>query len=185
MLSGRGRPRFSRSVLPLVFGAEQAAALQFRDHQLDEIVERARQIRRHDVEAVAGAFDEPLLHVVGDLLGRADEHDLGARAGHPLAELADRQLLPPRHRDDAVERALAAVGRRQIVRQRLVQRILGQVDVAEHGRQDLAPDHRVDQRLDEVVVLVRLCLGRGHDHAQARHDLEMIGIAAVFAHAAP
>ena len=52
---------------------------------------------------------EPFLHVVGDLLRRAVDRVLAARAGDALAELADGQVLAPRHRDDAVVVALAAV----------------------------------------------------------------------------
>src|SRR5215470_9991932 len=45
-----------------VFGPEQAAPLQLRNHQRDEVVERAGQIGRHHVEAVAGVGAEPFLH---------------------------------------------------------------------------------------------------------------------------
>jgi hypothetical protein len=45
----------------LVFGAKQAAPLQFRHDMPNEIVESAREIWRHDVEAVCGAAIKPLL----------------------------------------------------------------------------------------------------------------------------
>src|SRR5262249_4631719 len=53
----------------LIVGAEQAALLQFRDHHVHEVVVLARNVGRHDAEAVAGAGLEPGLHVVGDLPG--------------------------------------------------------------------------------------------------------------------
>ena len=55
----------------LVVAAEQAAALQFRHDEIDEIGERAGEIRRQDVEPVGRALDEPFLERVGDPLRRA------------------------------------------------------------------------------------------------------------------
>ena len=50
----------------LVVAAEQAAALQFRHHQIDKIGERAGEIGRQDVETVGRALDEPFFQRVGD-----------------------------------------------------------------------------------------------------------------------
>src|SRR6185503_3640858 len=56
----------------LVLGAEDAAALQLGHDLVDEVVEPARQVGEHDVEAVGGFGLEPLLHLVGDHRRRAD-----------------------------------------------------------------------------------------------------------------
>src|SRR5260370_40521317 len=53
--------------LALVGLAEQAAALQFGNHQVDEVVQAARHNRRVDVEAVAGLLGVPGLDLVADL----------------------------------------------------------------------------------------------------------------------
>ena len=77
-----------------VLGAEQAASLQFGHDVVDEVVEPAGQVRRHDVEAVGGALVEPVLDLVGDLLGGAGEDPVAAAAGEPLDQLADGEALP-------------------------------------------------------------------------------------------
>ena len=59
----------------------------------------------------------------------------------------DGQLLLARHVDHVLERALARVRLRQVLRHRVVERIARQVDVAEHHRQDLPRHDRMDQRL--------------------------------------
>ena len=51
----------------VIIGPEQAARLQFRDHQVDKIVESTGQIGRLHQEAVGAAVEEPCLHIVGDL----------------------------------------------------------------------------------------------------------------------
>src|SRR3546814_2882230 len=61
-----------------VFLAEQATALEFGHDELDELLIGARDVGGGDDEAVARTLDEPLLHLVGDLLRAADEGDLGA-----------------------------------------------------------------------------------------------------------
>src|SRR5690606_32288807 len=50
----------------LVLAPEQAAALQLGYDVVDEILERAGQRRRHQVEAVRAAVADPMLHAVGD-----------------------------------------------------------------------------------------------------------------------
>ena len=49
----------------------QAAALQFGDHQADEILKCAGNVGRCGDESVAGALNEPLFELVGDVLGAA------------------------------------------------------------------------------------------------------------------
>src|SRR3546814_4824003 len=71
-----------------VFLAEQATALEFGHDELDELLIGARDVGGGDDEAVARTLDEPLLHLVGDLLRAADEGDLGAAAAGDLHEVA-------------------------------------------------------------------------------------------------
>ena len=56
---------------PLIVGAEQAALLQDRHHELHEILKAFVEIRRHHVEAVGCVINEPVLQGVGDAFGRA------------------------------------------------------------------------------------------------------------------
>src|ERR1700722_5645407 len=64
----------------LVLAAEQAAALQFGDDPVDELVEPTRDPWEHDVEPVAGVAVEPLLHLVGDGLRGADHRQAAIAA---------------------------------------------------------------------------------------------------------
>src|SRR5436305_14484037 len=91
-----------------VFAAEEAAALQFGDDAVDEIVEAARDPWEHDVEAVAGGAVEPFLHLVGDRLRRADHREAAVAAGD-LGQLADCQIVAPGALDDPLAAALAGV----------------------------------------------------------------------------
>src|ERR1700759_5428537 len=78
-----GRPRQTEIFAQgraFVFAAEQAAPLQFGNDLLDEIFEAARENRKHDGKPV-GAFGlEPLLHLVGNGLWRADHREAGIAA---------------------------------------------------------------------------------------------------------
>src|SRR5262245_6920074 len=68
----RGWPRQTKVIAqrgPRIVAPEQAAPLQLGHDEVDEIVERARKIGRHDDEAVGHAAGEPLLEFVGDALG--------------------------------------------------------------------------------------------------------------------
>src|SRR3546814_2318951 len=73
-----------------VFLAEQATALEFGHDELDELLIGARDVGGGDDEAVARTLDEPLLHLVGDLLRAADDGDLGAAAEIGRASWWDR-----------------------------------------------------------------------------------------------
>src|SRR4051794_27663434 len=65
-------PEIFAQCLALIFGTEQAAALQLGHDQLHELLAPAWQMRWCNVEAVAGAVLEPLLHGVGDVRRRTD-----------------------------------------------------------------------------------------------------------------
>src|SRR5947209_17639567 len=71
VLGARQAEVFAQS-LAFVFAAEEVAALEFGDDAVDDIVEAARDMREHDVEAVAGVAVEPFLHLVGDHRRGAD-----------------------------------------------------------------------------------------------------------------
>ena len=129
------RPRQTEVVaqgLAFVFATEEVAVLQFGDDAVDEIVEAARDPREHDVEAVAGVAVEPLLHLVGDHFGGADQREAAVAAGD-LGQLADRQVVAPGALDDALAAALAGVALRDLG-QRAVEVEDGGV-VAESDRQ--------------------------------------------------
>ena len=77
----RRRPRQAEMVAQrraVVLAAEQAALLQDRHHEIDEIVEAFGEVGRHDVEAIGGALLEPVLQRVGDRLRRAAQHPVAA-----------------------------------------------------------------------------------------------------------
>src|SRR5690349_14313408 len=115
-----------------VLAAEEAAALQLRHHAVDEIVETARQVGEHDGEPVRAVRLEPLLHLVGDRLRRADYREARI-AAEPLRELAHGEVLAPGKRDRALAPALARVALGDL-RQRSVGIELGSV-VAERDRE--------------------------------------------------
>jgi hypothetical protein len=63
--------------------AEQAAPLQFGDHESAEVLERPRKMGGADDEAVAGRAAEPLLEHVGGVFRTADP---GVAQPSPAAE---------------------------------------------------------------------------------------------------
>src|ERR1700733_3233911 len=91
----------SRRLVPLadrglgVFAPEDALLLQQRHDVLDELLQVVRKAAEPHDESVGGPADEPLLQVVGYLLGRADHRAVAA--GSPAApavgdQLADRAV---------------------------------------------------------------------------------------------
>ncbi len=145
---GRGRPRFSRSVVPSYSRAEDATPLQLRNDFVDEIVEPPGQVGKLDGEAVGRLGRQPFFHLVGDGLRRADHGEPGI-AAEPLRQLAHGEVLalaPARWR--ARRPLLAGVALRDVVRQRPVRIELRGV-VAERDR----------QRADGVGVVAPGCRG--------------------------
>src|SRR6478752_3521352 len=94
-----------------VVGAEQAALLQDGHDVIHEMLERARQHRRHDVEAVRRAVLPPMLDGVGHLLWRARERAVPAPAAQAPDQLAHGEAIAPRQVHDQREAALAAFDR--------------------------------------------------------------------------
>src|SRR5450755_1060286 len=97
--------------LALILAAEDAAALQLGHDQIHKLIEPARQIREHDVEAVGALARKPLLHLVCDGFGGADERE-SAEATETLRELAHRQPFALGELNGAFAAALATIRRR-------------------------------------------------------------------------
>ena len=68
--------------------AIKAAALKLRNNEVDEVVERARIIGRHDVEPISRALNEPLLERIGDRLRGTAQDPVSARRGGEVVEVA-------------------------------------------------------------------------------------------------
>src|SRR5579862_2622631 len=77
---------------PGVLPPEQAPPLQLRHHHPDEFLERAGQVGGGEDEPVAGAGVEPLLHLVRDGGGGADEARALQQGGAVRGQVADRHL---------------------------------------------------------------------------------------------
>jgi len=107
-----------------VLGAEDAAPLKNGHDAIDEVLQAVRQRVRHQVEAVGSAALEPMLDVVGDLFGGADDDAVPAAAGQCADQFARRVAVAPRERERGVEEGVVAVaaGRQgQVVGQALVE----------------------------------------------------------------
>src|SRR3954454_23342351 len=64
------------------------------------------------------------------------------------------------------------------LRQRPVERIFRQVDLAEHLAQELQADFRVNERLQLVEHVISLLLAVADERYEAGHDLQVVGFAA-------
>src|SRR5690606_22228698 len=89
-----------------ILGPEQATTLQFRDDEVDEVVERIRIGGAHQVEAVAGARGEPFLDAVGDGFGGADHGRVTTTRGEVAEQLAQGGTTGL---DDALHRRIATL----------------------------------------------------------------------------
>src|SRR5260370_11606688 len=85
-----------------VFLAEQAAPLQFRHDEANEIFISARDVCGGNHKAVAGALDKPLLEAVCNLLRAADDRVMDAAAAAEMDELAHGRILFPAFLYDAI-----------------------------------------------------------------------------------
>lgn len=162
----------------LVLGPEQPTRLQFRNDEIDEIVEPARERRGLDQEPVDAVAVESGLHLVGDHRGGADHRALAAGAGEALVELADGQLLVARPADDLPEGGLPGVGAVALHRvgKRAVDVVAAQVELAEALGEHFDPHVGMDQGLEMGVLLPRLRLGAADDGIEAGHHLQMLGL---------
>src|SRR5690606_23180194 len=76
-----------------IFGAEEAAALQFRNNLSSEVAQSFRERQGQEVEAVAGAGCKPFLERIRDHSWRAQHGTMGTLADHPAVELPDCHIL--------------------------------------------------------------------------------------------
>ena len=121
---------------------------------------------------------EPLLHGIGDVGGRADLRRAGETGTE--VELANRGLLPPHPLDELGAEAAHLLAAQRAVGHRLVQRMARQV--AKRAVERAEPGQRVDQRLQLVVLRLRFGAGAADDRTKRRHDLQVVGLTAVFRH---
>src|ERR1022692_4280012 len=93
MPCSRCRPRKPKVVaqsLAFILRSIEAALLQFRHHQPNELLESAGLVGGTDGETICRALPEPVLQPVGDTMRRPDEIALVA-AAVTLAEIAQGQ----------------------------------------------------------------------------------------------
>src|ERR1700739_533908 len=76
-----------------VGGAEKPAALQDRNHLIDEDVQLAWEVGGHDVEAIRGACFEPRHDMIYDLRRCPADGAVRWRRCHQPAAVADRKVL--------------------------------------------------------------------------------------------
>src|SRR5712691_8782865 len=81
---------------PLVLTPKQPARLKLRHDQVDEVDQRAREVRGKDVETVRGFLDEPFLQRVGDALGGPAEDPVAAGGRGQVVEIAQGHVFAPR-----------------------------------------------------------------------------------------
>jgi hypothetical protein len=148
--------------------------LEFGHDAVDEIVEAARDIREHDVEAVAGVAVEPFLHQVGDHLRRADQREAAVAAGD-LGQLANRQIVAPGALDDPLAAALAGVGLRDLG-QRAVE-VERRGVAAERDRQRGDAAIGVHEAVEQGPLVTRLLCGVADDDEAAGQYLDVVRVA--------
>src|SRR6266849_10679918 len=109
--------------------AEQAAALEFRHDEANEVFVSSRNVRRGNNKAVAGALDKPLFAPVCNLLRAADDRVMHATAAAEMDEVAHcRILLPARLHDAIADRLQPGHFRQLSVCKRLVHALSGKVE---------------------------------------------------------
>ena len=163
-----GQPEVLAQRAAGVLGAEEAAPLKNRHHAIDEVLQAVRQRVRHQVEVVGRTALEPVLDVVGDLFGGADDDAVSAAAGECADQFARRAVVAPRERQRGVEercgcrcrRPARAVGWAGAGRAS-VGRVRGLHDFGEFGRAGIAPG--MVRCGFQAEVSGRGHIGRGHD----------------------
>src|SRR5450830_1129673 len=82
------QPQMIAQRAALIFGAEQAASLQLRHHQINEIIKSGREVGWHDVETIGSLSMEPFFQCIGNVLRRAADDAVTACTGHHVVKLA-------------------------------------------------------------------------------------------------
>src|SRR5690349_8125496 len=95
--------------LAFIFCSEMPASLQLWDDQLDELVERRGEISGGNHKAVRSAAKEPLLEHIRNGGRASARHDVAARDGHIVVEIAQRIVLAAGLCDQHFREALRAV----------------------------------------------------------------------------
>src|SRR5690606_4390937 len=96
-MAGDGRPFEAQRVAQRgsrVRGSEQLAALELGHDRAHDVLVGAGDVGGGDDEAVAGVALEPLLHLVGDLAGGADEAGALQQCGPVAGEVAEGDRAP-------------------------------------------------------------------------------------------
>src|SRR5215213_1775097 len=94
---------------PRVTSAVAAAPLKFRHEQFGHVVEAPRCVGGEQHEAVAAAFVDVLLHLVGDVGRRADGYRCAHRDPVDLRGLAHRHRSTVLGFEDRIEKAADAL----------------------------------------------------------------------------
>src|SRR6267154_2486949 len=76
----------------LVVVTKQSPATQFRQHQLDKVLEPTRKRRRQDHEAVGSLVFEGLLQLIRDRLRTTDDQHVSATNGDLIEDIAHRHV---------------------------------------------------------------------------------------------
>ncbi len=154
-----------------VLALGEAALLQDGDDAVDEVLEGPGHHVVHDVDAV-DARVMPLLQLVGDLLGRADD----LRVGRPADELAEGPGLVGRGLDEALDDPLDVVGLQ--ITDGLIEIDVGDVDADAAGEvRRVATLGRV--LVDLALLASGLLLGPAHDEGQPLVEEDVVGVAPV------
>src|SRR6185437_7193909 len=100
------KPQIFAQRLAFIVLAEQSAALQLRDEQVNDVLQPAWKGQGHEIEAVGRAAAEPGFERIGDFGRRADDDAVAALAVNALVELADGEAFAPRQLDHHLDPAL-------------------------------------------------------------------------------
>ncbi len=142
---------------------------------IGDVLESRGHMGRLDHESVGGPGVEPLLHRVGDVIGRTDHVALGARTV-PASDLADGQLLALGELHDLAVMAFHANHFER--RERTVEVVLREIDVdvvRQAGQAGLV----VDEFEKSLVLGHRVADVGADDSGGGGQDLELLGIPAV------
>src|ERR1700677_413950 len=161
-----------------VLGAVQAAFLQERHHVVREKVKRTGQCGRLEGEAVAGAFDGPLLYEVGELLGCAGELQAAWQAGELIGELAEglSGLLGAAY--DVVRAAGAVRGRDRLRAERAVRVDQRRVEPGV-VREVAPPELRIDRVLQRGPGRPGLGFGAAEHEGHAGQHEDVVRVASM------
>ena len=176
----RRNPKVFAQRPPFIIRAKQPASSKLRQHHCHKVLETGRKQRRHDIEAISSAGNKAFFHCIGDLRRGTDHLPVATGAGEMPGEIADRQIIALSKVDDQLLAALDAVGRWHLG-QWTIERISGQVLQAEIAGKQCHADGVGYEILQRPVFRPRLVLSRTDNRRNAWHNLDVVGMAAIFA----